>query len=139
MTRNDTRLGIWLMVTTTFIFSMQDGLSRHLAETYNVWMVVMIRYWFFAAFVIAIAAPAGGRRPRRPREARNRCCRPSASALLAPEIMVMVMGFVFLGLVESHAVFACYPLLIAALSGPVLGETMSAGGAGSRPASASSA
>jgi len=27
-----------------------------------------------------------------------------------------------LGLVESHAIFACYPLLIAALSGPVLGE-----------------
>jgi drug/metabolite transporter (DMT)-like permease len=27
-----------------------------------------------------------------------------------------------LGLVESHAVFAVYPLLIAALSGPVLGE-----------------
>jgi drug/metabolite transporter (DMT)-like permease len=25
-------------------------------------------------------------------------------------------------LVESHAVFACYPLLVAALSGPVLGE-----------------
>ena len=34
----------------------------------------------------------------------------------------MVQGFVYLGLVESHAVFACYPLLIAALSGPVLGE-----------------
>jgi drug/metabolite transporter (DMT)-like permease len=29
-----------------------------------------------------------------------------------------------LGLVESHAVFACYPLLIAALSGPVLGENV---------------
>ena len=34
----------------------------------------------------------------------------------------MVSGFVLLGLVESHAVFAYYPLLIAALSGPVLGE-----------------
>jgi drug/metabolite transporter (DMT)-like permease len=29
---------------------------------------------------------------------------------------------VVLGLVESHAVFAVYPLLIAALSGPILGE-----------------
>ncbi|HKL70875.1 DMT family transporter, partial [Salibaculum sp.] len=42
--------------------------------------------------------------------------------LLAAEICVMVLAFVYLGLVESHAVFACYPLLIAALSGPVLGE-----------------
>ena len=27
-----------------------------------------------------------------------------------------------LGLIEAHAVFTCYPLLIAALSGPILGE-----------------
>ena len=34
----------------------------------------------------------------------------------------MVTAFVRLGLIEAHAVFACYPLLVAALSGPVLGE-----------------
>ena len=34
----------------------------------------------------------------------------------------MVAGFTLLGLVESHAVFACYPLIVAALSGPILGE-----------------
>jgi drug/metabolite transporter (DMT)-like permease len=34
----------------------------------------------------------------------------------------MVLAFTLLGLVESHAVFTCYPLLIAALSGPILGE-----------------
>jgi len=33
-----------------------------------------------------------------------------------------VVAFVKLGLVESHAVFICYPLLVAALSGPILGE-----------------
>ena len=34
----------------------------------------------------------------------------------------MVYAFTLLGLVESHAVFTSYPLLIAALSGPILGE-----------------
>ena len=34
----------------------------------------------------------------------------------------MVVAFVKLGLIESHAVFTCYPLLIAAMSGPILGE-----------------
>jgi drug/metabolite transporter (DMT)-like permease len=34
----------------------------------------------------------------------------------------MVLAFTLLGLVESHAVFTCYPLLVAALSGPILGE-----------------
>jgi drug/metabolite transporter (DMT)-like permease len=34
----------------------------------------------------------------------------------------MVAAFTILGLIESHAVFTCYPLLVAALSGPILGE-----------------
>jgi drug/metabolite transporter (DMT)-like permease len=45
-------------------------------------------------------------------------------SLLAIEICVMVTGFTLLGLIESHAVFASYPLLIAALSGPILGEAV---------------
>ena len=52
---NNIPLGIMLMIATTMVFAVQDGLSRHLAENYNVLMVVMIRYWFFAAFVIALA------------------------------------------------------------------------------------
>jgi drug/metabolite transporter (DMT)-like permease len=118
---NNVPLGIALMVLTTFVFAVQDGLSRHLAAEYNVLMVVMIRYWFFAAFVIAIARrKAGGIR------AAARTNQPVLQAfrglLLAAEICVMVVAFTLLGLVESHAVFTCYPLLVAALSGPVLGE-----------------
>jgi drug/metabolite transporter (DMT)-like permease len=84
-------------------------------------MVVMIRYWFFAAFVMAVAArKAGGLR------AAAATSQPGVQifrgVLLATEICVMVLGFVLLGLVESHAVFTSYPLLIAALSGPILGE-----------------
>ncbi|CUH14792.1 carboxylate/amino acid/amine transporter [Jannaschia seosinensis] len=118
---SDDRRGILLMVLTTFVFALQDGISRHLAGEYNVLMVVMIRYWFFAAFVIAIATrKAGGLR------AAAATSQPALQAfrgvLLVAEICVMVGGFVALGLVESHAIFAAYPLLVAALSGPVLGE-----------------
>ena len=55
-TVQNTTLGIWLMVATTVVFAVQDGISRHLASEYNVFMVVMIRFWFFAAFVMALAA-----------------------------------------------------------------------------------
>ncbi|MBK1635887.1 DMT family transporter [Rhodovulum adriaticum] len=121
MTEQNTRLGILLMVATTLVFALQDGISRHLAAEYNVLMVVMIRYWFFAAFVIAVAArKAGGMRAAA--ATRQPLVQAFRGLLLAAEICVMVAGFVALGLVESHAVFACYPLLIAALSGPVLGE-----------------
>lgn len=123
MTRNDTSLGIWFMVATTLVFAVQDGISQHLASEYNVIMVVMIRYWFFAAFVMTIAArQAGGLR------AAAATTQPLVQGfrgfLLAAEICVMVAAFTYLGLVESHAVFACYPLLVAALSGPVLGESV---------------
>ena len=50
---NNVPLGVALMVATTIVFALQDGISRHLAGEYNVLMVVMVRYWFFAAFVIA--------------------------------------------------------------------------------------
>ncbi len=117
----NTTLGIWLMVATTLVFALQDGVSRHLATEYNVLMVIMIRYWFFAAFVVAVAArQAGG--IRQAAATRQPWLQIGRGVLLAGEVCVMVTAFVLLGLTESHAVFAVYPLLIAALSGPVLGE-----------------
>lgn len=121
MTTTNNRLGIWLMVATTFVFAMQDGLSQHLASEYNVLMVVMIRYWFFAAFVMFVASRrAGGLKAAAATS--QPWLQGFRGLLLAAEICVMVLAFTYLGLVESQAVFACYPLLIAALSGPVLGE-----------------
>jgi len=121
MTEQNTRLGILMMVATTFVFAIQDGISRHLAGEYNVVMVVMIRYWFFAAFVMTIASRnAGGLRAAA--ATTQPVLQGFRAVLLVAEICVMIFAFTLLGLVESHAVFACYPLLIAALSGPILGE-----------------
>lgn len=121
MATQNTRLGIWLMVATTVVFAAQDGISRHLAEQYNVMMVVMIRYWFFGAFAFALVSrTAGGLRAAiRPHHPLLQTAR---GLMLAGEICIVVVSFILLGLVESHAVFAVYPLLVAALSGPVLGE-----------------
>ncbi|WP_203531123.1 DMT family transporter [Pseudoroseicyclus tamaricis] len=119
----DARKGIALMMLTTIIFACQDGISRHLAEEYNVFMVVMIRYWFFAAFVISIARAQSGS-IRKAATTSQPAVQIFRSLLLATEIFVMVAGFVALGLVEAHAIFAAYPLIVAALSGPVLGETV---------------
>jgi len=119
--QNNSRAGIALMNAATIVFALQDGVSRHLAGTYNTYMVVMIRYWFFAAFVIALAARAPGGL-----KAATQTSQPGLQilrgVLLAGEICVAVYGFTVLGLIDSMAVFICYPLLVAALSGPVLGE-----------------
>lgn len=121
MTRNNPRLGIALMILTSAIFAMQDGISRHLAANYSVMTVVMLRYWFFAAFVVALASMQGGglRRVARTAQPGLQIFR---GVLLAAEICVTVLSFVLLGLIETHAIFAVYPLLVAALAGPFLGE-----------------
>ena len=120
---NNVPMGILLMIGATIVFALQDGISRHLAGTYNTYMVVMVRYWFFAAFVLFLAmlAPGGIRSVARTSQLGLQIFR---GVLLVAEICVAVYGFTLLGLVESQAVFICYPLLVAALSGPVLGESV---------------
>ena len=121
--QSNNRLGIILMMVTTVVFAAQDGISKHLAQEYNVLMVVMIRYWFFAAFVLTVAKRrAGGL--RQAAATAQPLLQIFRGSLLAIEICVTVAAFALLGLIESHAIFACYPLLIAALSGPILGEAV---------------
>lgn len=121
MTEQNTRAGILMMATATVVFALQDGISRHLAADYNVYMVTTIRFWFFALFVLALAARSRGglRGSLTTRFPKLQLLR---SALLVGQVLVMVQSFVYLGLVSSHAVLTCYPLLVAALSGPILGE-----------------
>jgi drug/metabolite transporter (DMT)-like permease len=112
--------GVALMVAAMAVFAVQDAISRHLAAEHGVLMVVAIRYWFMALLALAWARRRGGIRAvaATPRPG----LQIARGLLLAAEICVMVTAFVLLGLVESHAAFACYPLIVAALSGPLLGE-----------------
>jgi drug/metabolite transporter (DMT)-like permease len=120
MSRNRVK-GIWLMVAAVACFAAQDGFARHLATEYNTLMIVMIRYWVFAGFVLFLAS-----RNREGIRASIRTARPWTHALrgtlLVAEVALIVWGYTLIGLIESHAVFAVCPLLIAALSGPLLGE-----------------
>ncbi len=120
----DNRRGIWLMIATVAVFAAQDGFSRHLADSYNTLMVVMVRYWVFAGFVIflALRRPEGVRAAVRSVHLRMHVVR---ALLLVTEICVIIYGYTLIGLIESHAVFAICPLLVVALCGPVLGERIS--------------
>lgn len=116
-----TGLAIFLMCAVSFIFALQDGFSRVLGTEYPPVLIVMIRYWVFALFVIALVSrqPGGLKRAIRTKRPLTQIAR---GVILALEVLLMVEAFVRLGLIETHAVFAVYPLLVAALSGPVLGE-----------------
>ena len=111
------------MIVTMFIFAVQDGISSHLAERYNTITVVMIRYWAFAGFVLlyslfrykSISKVAKTKKP---------FLQIARSVILVLEIITTVIAFVRLGLVQSHAIFACFPLIATALSVPILHETV---------------
>ena len=119
--KSNPKLGISLMAVTMLIFAVQDGISQYLAREYNVFFIVMVRYWFFALFVFILCSkqPGGLRKAISTKQPFLQVFR---GALLALEVIVMITSFTLLGLIESHAIFSIYPLLVAALSGPVLKE-----------------
>ena len=121
MTKQNERLGILLMIITTIVFASQDGLSKYLATEYNVYMVVMMRYWFFAAFVISMSSRKNGG-IMRVAKTKSPILQIFRSLILVAEVCVTVLAFTLLGLAETHAIFASYPLIIAMLSGPILRE-----------------
>lgn len=121
MVEQNNRKGTVFLMSAMLVFAAQDGISRHLGSTYNVFSIVMLRYWLFAAFGIWLMLRA------------HRGIAPALSSpfkamhvgrglLLVAQICIMQLAFVRLGLIESHAVFTTSPLMVAALSGPILGE-----------------
>ncbi len=113
--------GMAFAAVAVTIFAVQDGISKHLAEHYPPAFVVTIRYWAFAVFVVffsmsrkgGLRAVAATKRP---------ILQFSRGALLALETILAIAAFAIVGLAATHAIFASAPLIVAALSMPMLGE-----------------
>jgi lipopolysaccharide export LptBFGC system permease protein LptF len=52
---NNIKKGIFIIILATFFFSIMDGVSRYLAETYNVFVINMLRSWVLVLIVISIS------------------------------------------------------------------------------------
>ncbi|AWI59531.1 hypothetical protein AB395_00003904 [Sinorhizobium fredii CCBAU 45436] len=119
------------------IFSIQDGLSKHLGANYPPVFVAMIRYWAFAAFAITLAwrSPAGLRATAVTKRPLLQVLR---GVLLPAQIVVVITAFTVVGLAHSQAILAATPIFVALLSMPLLGERV-AGAAGRRSPPVSSA
>ncbi len=112
--------GVAFMMATTVIFALQDGLSKALATNHSPIFVTMWRYWAFGAVCLVLVWRAGGFRTA------MRSGQPWLQIFrgvnLALEICVAILAFAVLGLAKTHAIFAFGPLMVVALSGPLLGE-----------------
>ena len=119
--QNNVLFGITLMVITTFMFSSMDGVSRYLAEKNNVFTLVTMRYWFIA-FVMMVTCFFIKNRISDILNTKQPYIQFSRGVILSLNNCLVVYTFTLLGLVETHAIIACYPLIVAGLSVPFLGE-----------------
>ena len=119
--QNNVLFGITLMVITTFMFSSMDGVSRYLAEKNNVFTLVTMRYWFIA-LVMIITCLFIRNRVSDILNTKQPYIQFSRGVILSLNNCLVVYTFTLLGLVETHAIIACYPLIVAGLSVPFLGE-----------------
>ena len=119
--QNNVLLGIGLMVVTTFMFSTMDGVSRYLAENNNVFTIVTMRYWF-VAIIMAISCLLVKDSYKKLLYTKQPFTQFSRGLILSLNNCLVVYTFTLLGLVETHAIIACYPLIVAGLSVPFLGE-----------------
>ena len=115
------KLGVIMMILATFIFALQDGLSRYLAGTYNVYMIVMIRYWFLFVLVILLAINSEGGITKRG-YTKFPMIQIIRGLLLAFEIVISVNAFLLIGLINTSTIFSSYPLIATLLSIPFLKE-----------------
>ena len=117
------QIGIVLILLSMFIFAAQDGITKYLVKDLPIAQLVMVRYGFFLAFAIIFVSFNGGLAHA------ARSTKPllqSVRSLLAIfEIMVFGMALKYMGLAETHAIYAVFPLLTIALAGLLLKESVS--------------
>lgn len=126
-TLNDTSQplrGILLVVLATFLFASHDALSKYLAGFYPILWVVWARYLVHTLLMMAIFLPQSGLRVLRTR-------RPGLQALralcLLGTSLLFTTALQYIPLAEATAVNFLAPLLVTALSLPLLGEKVTRG------------
>ncbi|MEE3632639.1 MULTISPECIES: DMT family transporter [Pseudomonas] len=116
--------GIVLVVVATFLFASHDALSKYLSGFYPILWVVWARYLVHTLLMMAIFLPQSGLRLLRTRRPALQALR--ALCLLATSLL-FTTALQFIPLAEATAVNFLAPLLVTALSVPLLGEQVSRG------------
>lgn len=122
-TRSATGRGILLVLAAWFLLACMDAGSKLLAEHYAIPQILWVRFVFLLAFAWWLARRHGRARPYRSRRPVLQTLR---STLLVVEIGLFIFSITVLTLAEAHAILAITPLLVTALSVPLLGERVGA-------------
>jgi len=116
--------GVLLMVLATFLFASHDALSKYLMGMYPVLLVIWARYIVHTLLMVAIFIPREGTRILRTRRPGLQALR--AACLLGTSLL-FISSLQYLPLAEATSINFLAPLLVTALSVPLLGEHVSRG------------
>ncbi len=114
--------GIVLLLLATVLFAGQDAITKQLTNTVSVTQIMLVRYISFTVFACVYAAS----RMKLLQAAKSgvtglqlgRCL------IMCTEIGLFAYAVRSLGIAEIHTIFSCFPLIITALSVPLLGESV---------------
>lgn len=119
---DNNQLAIGLLLITTFVFALQDGITRILAQDYHVAQFIMVRQWVFLIFALCFTHFNGGiknaMKSKKPLLQIVRC------TFWIMELIIFAIAIKLLQLAEIHALFAVFPLIVTLLAPFILGESL---------------
>ena len=123
MKADDKGSGITLCVLSMAAYALQDGITKVLVSGIPATQIVMIRCWVLLLLALVFAA---SRRGIRQSARSSQPLKQALRALLAvAETYLFIVALRHLGLAETHAIYAVFPILTIALAGAFLGERIS--------------
>jgi drug/metabolite transporter (DMT)-like permease len=115
-------LGMLLCALSMATFALQDAVTRAIVHAMAPAQIMSVRLWIFALGALAVAVWRRRLwqvlRPRRP------FLQALRALLSALEMVTVAFALRYLGLAETHALFATFPLMAVLMAGPVLGERL---------------
>ena len=110
-----------MMIAAIFLLSIMDGFSKYLSQHYSVIAINMFRYWFFGIIIFFLCIDKNNNKIEVP-FSKFRLIQILRGTILAIEMCFAHYCFLKIGLIETHAIFASCPLIVAILSVIILKE-----------------
>ena len=111
--------GIAIALAAMFLFGLMDAVSKYLSARYPTPQILWLRYVCTIPLVLIVLPP---RRALNLVRSRHPWLQTLRALLLVTQIGIAVWAFGRLPLADVHAVIALTPLVVTALSVPLLGE-----------------
>ena len=113
--------GIITLIIATFFLALMDGMSRYMAELYDVLNINMFRFWIIGSFVILVSLRGPGvllsiLKTKQP------IAQIFRGLLFISSLLMAIYSYTQVGLIVTHALMAVFPLLTVLLSGLFLEE-----------------